>query len=173
MDFLKEFDKNFNKISLYLGEKIDENIFNSDLDNEVYDNLLKKMLHDHTFTNYTETIYQYGDRIQVIQNNEGKISQHYFKIKIKENKVLEKFNITLYNQQDINSLSFPCKLNYHQSKEQNIISTKINHLEIFFIEEKIIDEESIKEIKIIINKNFYIDDSIEILNNIISKLENY
>ena len=170
MDFLREFDKNFNQISIYFGEEIDKNIFNSDLDDEVYDNLLKKMLHDYTFTSYTEKTYQYGDRIQVIQNNEGKITQQYFKIKTKENKVKEKFNITLYNKHDINSLSFPCKLNYHQSKEQNIISTKINHLEIFFIEEKISDKESIKEIKIIIDNNSYIDDSIEILNSIISKL---
>ena len=61
MDFLREFDKNFNKISLYFGEKIDENVFNSDLDDEIYDNLLKKMLHDHTFVSYTQKIYQYGD----------------------------------------------------------------------------------------------------------------
>ena len=170
MDFLREFDKNFNKISLYFGEKIDENVFNSDLDDEIYDNLLKKMLHDHTFVSYTQKIYQYGDRLHIIENNDGKLTQNYFKLKIKENKMLDKFNTTLYNEEAISSLSFPCKLNYHQSKEQNIISTKINHLEIFFIEEKISDKESIKEIKIIIDNNSYIDDSIEILNSIISKL---
>ena len=133
MDFLREFDKNFNKISIYFGEEIDKNMFNSDLDREVYDNLLKKMLHEHTFISYTDKTYQYGDSIMTIQNNEGKITQHYFKIKTKENKVSEKYNVTLYNQQNINSLSFPCKLHYHNSKEQHIISTKINHLEILFI----------------------------------------
>jgi hypothetical protein len=173
MDFLREFDKNYNKISIYLGEEIDKNMFNSDLDSEVYDNLLAKMLHDHTFTSYTEKIYQYSDNIHVIQNKDGSLPQHYFKIKIKENKILEKYNITLYNQQKINSLCFPCKLYYHNSKEQNIISTRINHLEIFFMEEKISEDESIKEIKIIIDNNSYIDDSIEILNSIISKSENY
>ena len=41
------------------------------------------------------------------------------------------------------------------------------------MEEKISEDESIKEIKIIIDNNSYIDDSIEILNSIISKSENY
>ena len=168
MDFLREFDKNFNKISLYFGEKIDENVFNSDLDDEIYDNLLKKMLHDHTFVSYTQKIYQYGDRIHIIENNDGKLTQNYFKLKMEENKMLDKFNIILYNKEAISSLSFPCKLDYHQSKEQNIISTKINNLEILFIEEKNINNEVVKEIKIIIDNNSYIDDSISILNGIIS-----
>tara|TARA_Y200000002_G_C22249056_1_gene482992 strand:+ start:54 stop:563 length:510 start_codon:yes stop_codon:yes gene_type:complete len=169
MDFLKEFDKSFNKISLYFGEKIDKNVFNSDLDDEIYDNLLKKMLHDHTFVSYTQKIYQYGDRIHIIENNDGKLTQNYFKLKIKENKMLDKFNIILYNQDTISSLSFPCKLDYHQSKEQSVISTKINHLELFFIEEKINNTETVKEIKIIIDNNSYIDDSVDILKSIINQ----
>ena len=67
------------------------------------------------------------------------------------------------NKEELSSLQFPCKMHYHNFKEQKVLSTKINNLEILFIEEK-----DLKQIKINIENNSYINDSLETLETIIN-----
>ena len=125
---LKFKENNINNLDIYLGNYLNNSVFNKKLDEIYYNSILDMCINkNYTHTKYNLKIYNYG-----INYLDYLSKKNWKKTNIKHINNSNNLFITYFNTED-SYYNFPCKKNYHVL-EQYIHKFKINEeISILFI----------------------------------------
>ena len=125
---LKFKENNINNLDIYLGNYLNNSVFNKKLDEIYYNSILDMCINkNYTHTKYNLKIYNYG-----INYLDYLSKKNWKKTNIKHINNFNNLFITYFNTED-SYYNFPCKKNYNVL-EQSIHKFKINEeISILFI----------------------------------------
>ena len=125
---LKFKENNINNLDIFLGNYLNNSVFNKKLDEIYYNSILDLCINkNYTHTKYNLKIYNYG-----INYLDYLSKKNWKKTNIKHINNINNLFITYFNTQD-SYYNFPCKKNYNVL-EQSIHKFKINEeISILFI----------------------------------------
>ena len=150
-----------NKISITFGNKSESFLIDKDIPNDIFTEILNKLIQEHNFTEKQRTLYKSVNKYFMVYGDTGEQNNKATKQIIKDYKLEENYLVGIYDEEELEDILFPCNQSYDQEVKQKIISITINSLSLEFIEEG-----EFKFIKAIIEYNAYIDDSLKNLSKI-------
>ena len=162
IDFIKN-EKTYKGNTIYIkfGTKEDDYLFNKDIDEDILQLFLSKLLENYNYKEYSNITYSTNKKKLIVDKNENLCIEKV----IKDYAIYENYYIEFIDEKKIPEIMFPCKKHYDSIKKNQVVSIIIDDLTINFINNKYI------EIKII--NNSYIDVSLEKLSNLIEEYYNY
>lgn len=157
-------DKNkCNKIKIVFGNKSESFLIDKDIPNDIFTELLEDLIQKHNFNEINRSVYKKNNKYLVVQGEKEKKATKEI---VKEYKLEEHCLISLYDEEVIEEIQFPCNKDYDIEVKQKVFSININSLTFRFIEEG-----EFRFIEAIIENNAYREDSLKNLNKIFLRYE--
>ena len=152
-------DKNkCNKIKIVFGNKSESFLIDKDIPNDIFTELLEDLIQKHNFNEINRSVYKKNNKYLVVQGEKEKKATKEI---VNEYKLEEQCLISVYDEEEIEEILFPCNKDYDIEVKQKVFSININSLTFRFIEEG-----EFKFIEAIIENNAYREDSLKNLNKI-------
>jgi hypothetical protein len=157
-------DKNkCNKIKIVFGNKSESFLIDKDIPNDIFTQLLEDLIQKHNFNEINRSVYKKNNKYLIVQGEKEKKATKEI---VKEYKLEEHCLISMYDEEEIEEILFPCNKDYDIEVKQKVFSININSLTCRFIEEG-----EFRFIETIIENNAYREDSLKNLNKIFLRYE--